>query len=736
MPSPKNPVKESKTKQGKKMKKKSPSTDESKSKSKSKSSNTSSSPGSAEAVKSAATKKGSSRGSKRNKPASNKSIGVGNRIKSLSSHRSAYRQSVGRTVNPSTGKDGHVISGSNDTASASVMYTQKYGREIYDTIQLMLVCPLHQKVALSAVDEENGLYLPFYPIKHGQTWADAVGQFLQGKLLRENVAKLRQSAEATAAEVGSSSPFTSKPVLVELVRTQLPVYFDFVHRATFRVELTAAACKANLCADNKVVGWYSTASLAHQSLYGPEPLLLERQFGKAAGSRLESVHEVTITELFNSPLLEELREVRRNQHFDCSSSSGKDEVLRVYGDFLQQVSPSQFMTASSFADYLKQSKLQITARVGALFSAFAANGKAYITFEEFIIGLLIVGHLSIEAPDGTDAASPGSGGTEAQGNPVPLTYSPSALQAMADFIFRFYASSPNADKLNAKQLQQATKDGIQLSGGGGKNASAAASLSSSMSKDKFTKAVIKHCLPGALGTSSSGRKRLRIFELVVQRSPMEQLHLRLAHPMILRRDKSVDESKVIEAKVNTRLLCENCHAKKYTLSPYIVKLSLEGHLYEPVKNEEEDVNLMKTLRRVRTEHYFRCDFSCNLAMDMIRTYAIKLNIFPEGSYYMKNAASEIPDWTQQETRVEYLKKKLPMIFNKAKEILGAEPRVVKVAAPAYVFGDLHGNLEDLLTFEQAVWRDGIFSNPVNIVFLGDYVDVSEGTFSVWPFSNK
>mmetsp|Transcript_57379 Transcript_57379/g.124714 ORF Transcript_57379/g.124714 Transcript_57379/m.124714 type:complete len:428 (+) Transcript_57379:1-1284(+) len=51
-----------------------------------------------------------------------------------------------------------------------------------------------------------------------------------------------------------------------------------------------------------------------------------------------------------------------------------------------------------------------------------------------------------------------------------------------------------------------------------------------------------------------------------------------------------------------------------------------------------------------------------------------------------------------------------------------EPRCVPIRDPTYVLGDLHGNFEDLHSFSQALWRQGISICPANLLFLGDYVD--------------
>jgi hypothetical protein len=57
-----------------------------------------------------------------------------------------------------------------------------------------------------------------------------------------------------------------------------------------------------------------------------------------------------------------------------------------------------------------------------------------------------------------------------------------------------------------------------------------------------------------------------------------------------------------------------------------------------------------------------------------------------------------------------------------KRMMEEEPRVAFVQSPAYVFGDIHGNLEDLHFFADNIWRLGMSLTAGNFVFLGDYVD--------------
>lgn len=63
-----------------------------------------------------------------------------------------------------------------------------------------------------------------------------------------------------------------------------------------------------------------------------------------------------------------------------------------------------------------------------------------------------------------------------------------------------------------------------------------------------------------------------------------------------------------------------------------------------------------------------------------------------------------------------------------RKIFLSEPRLMFVASPVYVMGDLHGNFGDLLTFENCFWSLSPHLCPGNLLFLGDYVD--RGIFSL------
>lgn len=80
-------------------------------------------------------------------------------------------------------------------------------------------------------------------------------------------------------------------------------------------------------------------------------------------------------------------------------------------------------------------------------------------------------------------------------------------------------------------------------------------------------------------------------------------------------------------------------------------------------------------------------------------------------------------WTQMITND---RKTFSVIANKViadmRNLFKSEDRMVGIASPLYVFGDIHGNFHDLRYYERELWPNGPAKAKVSFLFLGDLVD--------------
>lgn len=62
-------------------------------------------------------------------------------------------------------------------------------------------------------------------------------------------------------------------------------------------------------------------------------------------------------------------------------------------------------------------------------------------------------------------------------------------------------------------------------------------------------------------------------------------------------------------------------------------------------------------------------------------------------------------------------------------LLEKQPRVAAIEGPVYIFGDIHGNLNDLIHYGNRLWFEpGDRLQSLSYLFLGDYVD--RGAYSI------
>jgi uncharacterized membrane protein YgcG len=62
------------------------------------------------------------------------------------------------------------------------------------------------------------------------------------------------------------------------------------------------------------------------------------------------------------------------------------------------------------------------------------------------------------------------------------------------------------------------------------------------------------------------------------------------------------------------------------------------------------------------------------------------------------------------------------LSDKVKALFRKEQRVLQVKSPCYVFGDLHGNMDDCSWLASKMWPLGLENSAGSFLFLGDYVD--------------
>lgn len=362
------------------------------------------------------------------------------------------------------------------------------------------------------------------------------------------------------------------------------------------------------------------------------------------------------------------------------------------------------MNSCSFKSYIEKSKLKMPPNQDALFRAFSFKERSYLDFHEFFLGLAVVGLLGKSSPD-NDSPS------QTKLSPKDV-HSSAVAKLEANFLFHYYAT--HHDSLSLHELNHLASEFSICKSDLAKLKKAQAN--GSVSKSYFLAFTEKLLLSTVLCPKSAS-------PFMLPKAPLAQLCFHRAYPALDRRKSNQKKKEdAIDGKLMTRLQCKNCQKKKYTLSMYLVKLSLDGKLHVTMKTDREDVKKMTSIRRERSEKNFMGRFVCNKLLDIIRKFADKEKIYPR-----KDKSKDTVDWSLPKSRHSCLSN-IRIICKEVRKLLAAGPRVVKVNSPCYVIGDLHGNLRDLLAYEQCLWRTGIYFSTASITFLGDYVD--RGDYSV------
>ena len=619
-----------------------------------------------------------------------KSVGVvARRPASVTSLASQYNLVTGRYT-------ANVTSSETLAEVKSGLQVVQYGQCLYDSVLLYLTCPIHKKVALSSVDTK-GQFLPFSPIKTGESWLTSVVNLIQRILGLEKKVTDR--------------PMFSDPLVLDILRIQMPIYFEFITRVSYQVKLTHEACKAKLCNDNSMIAWFPIMELQtkiHNSdqFAGPEPVL----FGTLEPN--QNTREVTILDVLLFKIIEPGKSSVSTQG-ELLRTIGYTEadILKIYGDYLQFCCPSEFMTYHTFKAYLNQVELQLGPKLLPIFRSFSFNENPYINFYEFLLGLAMVDRMN-----GTNANEQCSTNSASEsGTSIAAPINDGQWDEFAGkYVFRYFAKTDFNFLTDAEVNKVINYNKIS---------NAKIPKSNNKSGRMTQKTFLKSVYPLITQSREKQICNTSIYASCTV-SPLARLRTHQCFPPInwTRISRNQDRSCAIKTKMaRARDLCSNCRLRQYTLSTFLVKMNCDGLIYEPLLNKQADVERMSRVRRILSERYFTRNYVCNQLVDMIRKYAIKLKI------YSSKIKIDAPDWELPAQRLRCVDK-IVNICSEAKAMFEKGGRVLKVGSPCYVIGDIHGNLNDLLIYEKVLWKLGPYFNAANFLFLGDYVD--RGDYSV------
>lgn len=167
-------------------------------------------------------------------------------------------------------------------------------------------------------------------------------------------------------------------------------------------------------------------------------------------------------------------------------------------------------------------------------------------------------------------------------------------------------------------------------------------------------------------------------------------------------------------------VCHGCKEKKYNLAPntyqiqYQVDLCKNTSFRNQIFVSQSGLRLNGIVADISTKKQSKSRRTCLELIKLIEDF----NANKGDNMNPKGMLSENPTLFFNMFKA---------VYNDALELLEKEPKCTMIRPPSFVIGDIHGNIEDLLTMKTAIWsRLELIGSK--LVFLGDYVD--RGKWSV------
>ncbi|XP_054167537.1 uncharacterized protein LOC128964591 [Oppia nitens] len=556
------------------------------------------------------------------------------------------------------------------------------GEAVFDTLAYIIYCPDHQKIAISRSDKDKPSWLPFIACPNNKTWKDAS---IDGVSIIFN----RQDAELDA-KLGTKIP-TKDERCLQVFRTQMPdkrfktlvVWFVALgnedkgkkdksggrHRSGTKSNKEVKSEPFKCCQPTKRIHWIPVSEAIAgkiDKVWGPEV----QNFAKIAKQdKPTDLSEESLDRAMFYVPKDQPRNVE--QALVKGAGIGNKEAQVIYEDFIQHCFPSLSMSFDSFKDYMIKYLEDYTAdddRFPLLYNAFNYNKNNCLDFHEMLLG---VASMEPSAPN---------------------------AEARLKFVFRYYDTN-NDGKLSSdefKKLVKAMSVGSDENSINNKVREAWTAMGATDTVDvvAFCKAVSEQKFRGTSALC-------RVTKPIVPQITQSQTTL-------------VEKKATVKKKAGflmqnrrNRGVCFACRGKKYDYGLHSIKLDTTGSCVEPRRIFEPEASDNKVIseQRYSIDFTFNTRSIANIFVDLMRDFSRKKD---KDKGFLFN---------DRETLINYLEALSSDLIG----LFGSEDRCIKLNSPAFVFGNIFGSLDDLLTFENDLWQ----SFPVisaHYLFLGNVVD--------------
>ncbi|KAI2805673.1 hypothetical protein BLOT_004675 [Blomia tropicalis] len=562
-----------------------------------------------------------------------------------------------------------------------------------DCIVTLIYCPEHQKIAIRNTRRENILWAPFLPLSETMSWTDGTEEAVQ-------IATEPQDNEVESSQNNAQPKYDTE--YFEVTQIQTPSV-NHINRVVQLITLKHSAYKC--CKKTRQLEWIPLDTLVKKVSQQPEPYnnhwgpelqmwcaqlqrrLNESKLSNNSNKKYRIYRELTLNDAlcFYSKAMRNSAEHKATKglHFKI------EHAIELYENFLRHCYPSVYMYFESFRIYMIKYRFDVKEgtqrnveedettqlkQLTVLYELIRSMGKHdYIEFHHLLIALVVMD------PTCKDKC-----------------------EARIRMLFRHYGAGK--DHFTETSLQRLVNDMAESADSANKlNIAQVLKMFSVTTAEKITFTVFYKAI---MNQSVSVSHLLRF-----SRSVLAQVSPQFGHKVDQKRKKNSNANVNVSSKSVSSVggkQCFACSKKNYEYGIHAVTIDTLGRCSNPrIITEALHIDsYYPEKRKYSLEFTFSDSTIGNVCRDLVKAF--------NRSREQRNTAIGLLSGSAEDL-LKYLSKLCQHLGN----ILKVEPKLIKLNGPAIVIGDLHGNLNDLLSIETALFPSFPVI-PENIIFLGNY----------------